>query len=192
MSHTTPPLSSEPPAPGNSPYNIQIEVDDPYAAQVDVDNLATAVETTLRRQGVVTGQVTVVITDDKTVRTLNREHLGIDEPTDVLSFAAREPGDPIVPSLALPPELEAEMANYLGDIIIAYPYAERQAAHYGASIAAELRLLVVHGTLHLLGYDHHTPTAEAAMWTLQEAVLAEFGDSGLAARRYDEHADEQD
>jgi probable rRNA maturation factor len=181
-----PPRSSEPSTPGKSSYNIQIEIDDPYAAQVDADNLATAVETTLRRQGVVTGQVTVVVTGDEAVRTLNREHLGIDEPTDVLSFAAREPGDPTVPSLALPPELEAEMANYLGDIIIAFPYAERQAAHYGAALAAELRLLVVHGTLHLLGYDHHTPTAEAAMWRLQDAVLAEFGDSGLSARRYNE------
>jgi probable rRNA maturation factor len=86
--------------------------------------------------------------------------------------------------LALPPELAAELERYLGDIIIAYPYTIHQAAHFGSTPAAELRLMVVHGVLHLLGDDHDTPEAEARMWARQEAVLAQFGDQGLSQRRY--------
>jgi probable rRNA maturation factor len=86
----------------------------------------------------------------------------------------------------LPDELAGEMAAYLGDIIIAYPYCAAQAAAFGVSVAAELRLMAVHGTLHLLGDDHDTAEAEAAMWARQDAILAQFGDRGLSARRYNE------
>jgi probable rRNA maturation factor len=75
----------------------------------------------------------------------------------------------------------------LGDIIIAYPYTMQQASHFGSAPAAELRLMVVHGMLHLLGDDHDTADAEAEMWARQESVLAQFGDHGLSQRRYDAH-----
>ena len=78
------------------------------------------------------------------------------------------------------------MGAYLGDIVIAYPYAARQAVRFGNSTAAEVRLLTVHGVLHLLGYDHATPAEEAAMWAIQEQVLAAFGDAALARRAYDD------
>ena len=125
--------------------------------------------------------LTIVVTDDESVQELNREYRGVDAPTDVLSFAAQE-SVPDGPALILPPELAAEMASYLGDLLLAYPYTERQAARYGRSVAAELRLLVVHGVLHLLGYDHATPEQEDVMWALQEAVLAPFGDTPLVRR----------
>lgn len=168
------------------PYIVDIEIDDDYGSLVNTEDLAAAVGATLRGQGVSAGQVTIVITDDEEVRRLNLDYRGIDAATDVLSFAAQEEFEPDAPPLVLPPELAAELAGYLGDIVIAYPYAVRQAAHYGASPAAELRLLAVHGTLHLLGFDHDTPEGEAAMWAAQESVLAEFGDRGLSLRRYDE------
>lgn len=180
---------SEPASPAPlppSPYRIEIQVDEEYTAPVETANLAAAVAETLRRQGVESGQVTVVVTGDEEIAVLNQEYRGIAGPTDVLSFPAQEPDDASTPTLALPPELAAEMASYLGDIVIAYPYAARQAEHYGASIASELRLLAVHGTLHLLGFDHDTPTAERAMWAAQEEVLAAFGDHGLSERRYEE------
>lgn len=170
----------------DSPYVVDLEVDDDYLGLVNVEDLIASVGATLRGQGVVAGQITIVITSDEEVRRLNLNYRGIDAATDVLSFAAQEESDPDAPPLVLPPELAAELAVYLGDIVIAYPYAVRQAAHYGASPAAELRLLAIHGTLHLLGFDHDTPEAEAAMWAVQEAVLAEFGDRGLSLRRYDE------
>lgn len=78
------------------------------------------------------------ITTDREVRDLNRRFLGDDRPTDVLSFPSGEGAGP------------------LGDIAIAYPYARRQAAALGHGVETELRVLLLHGVLHLLGYDHET------------------------------------
>ena len=175
------PLANSDPA-----YTVEIQVDDAYATAVDVADLTTAVAATLRQGGVAAATLTVVITSDEEVQGLNRDYRQVDAPTDVLSFAAQESADnPSEANLTLPPELAAEMTSYLGDILIAYPYSMRQAEHYQSTPAAELRLLVVHGTLHLLGYDHDSPTAEAEMWAMQEAVLAQFGDQGLSLRRYE-------
>jgi len=81
------------------------------------------------------GAVTVAIVPDRRVRELNRRYRGKDVPTDVLSFPAQEPGE-------------------LGDVVIALGVARRQAAQAGHSLATELRVLALHGLLHLLGYDH--------------------------------------
>lgn len=172
--------------PPTDPYRVEFDVDDAYAAAVNTETLAAAVRAALRHQGVGAGEVTVVVTSDEEVRQINRTYRGIDAATDVLSFAARDEAEAGSPPLTMPPELAAELAGYLGDIVIAYPYAARQAGQYGVSVTSELRLLVVHGTLHLLGLDHDTPDAEAAMWAAQEAVLAEFGDQGLSIRHTNE------
>jgi len=164
---------------------IDIQVDEALAALVNHANLHTTVTHLLTHVGRPMAALTLVVTDDEAVQNLNRDYRGVDAPTDVLSFAAQE-SMPSAPALtALPPELAAELEHYLGDVIIAYPYAVRQAAHYQNSIEAELRLLAVHGVLHLLGYDHATPEEEAAMWALQSAVLASFGDAHLSQRTYD-------
>ena len=164
---------------------FDIQVDDPFADLVDVENLSAVVTDLLVKVGLPSAGLTIVITDDEAVQTLNRDYRGVDAPTDVLSFAAQE-GAETEPVLAdLPPELVAEMGNYLGDVLIAYPYAAHQAAHYQNSIQAELRLLAVHGVLHLLGYDHATPEEEAAMWARQSEILAAFGDAHLSQRTYD-------
>jgi len=164
---------------------FDIQVDDPFADLVDVENLSAVVTDLLVKVGLPLAGLTIVITDDEAVQTLNRDYRGVDAPTDVLSFAAQE-GAETEPVLAdLPPELVAEMGNYLGDVLIAYPYAAHQAAHYQNSIQAELRLLAVHGVLHLLGYDHATPQEEAAMWARQSEILAAFGDAHLSQRTYD-------
>jgi probable rRNA maturation factor len=65
-----------------------------------------------------------------------------------------------------------EALSYLGDIVIAVPYSQRQAQELGRSLRDELRLLIVHGVLHLLGYDHATPDDEARMWARQDEILA--------------------
>jgi probable rRNA maturation factor len=109
--------------------------------------------------------LTLVITDDRHIRTLNRNYRGLDEPTDVLSFAALEPGQ--VP-------LAGEPA-YLGDVIISYPRALAQAQARGQPVSTELQLLVVHGVLHLLGYDHATPAQKDAMWAAQAKILHAIG-----------------
>lgn len=164
---------------------ITIQIDEAFLAFVDEENLTNAVIHLLHHVARPLAALTLVVTTDEAVQELNRDYRGVDAPTDVLSFAAQESA-PAAPALAeLPPELAAALASYLGDVIIAYPYAARQAAHYQNTIAAELRLLAVHGVLHLLGYDHATPEEETTMWALQSAVLAPFGDAHLSQRTYD-------
>jgi len=109
-------------------------------------------------------RVALVVTDDEAVRALNRQYRGLDEPTDVLSFPAQDPA----PGFVAAPGSGA----YLGDVIVALPFARQQATGLGRSLKDELRLLAVHGTLHLLGYDHAEPDEEARMWALQERILA--------------------
>jgi probable rRNA maturation factor len=95
----------------------------------------------------------------------------------VLSFpSAEEATDPGRPVFVTAPDAEPEAAAYLGDILIALPFARRQAADLGRELKAELRLLAVHGTLHLLGYDHAEPEEEAIMWARQDVILAQVAD----------------
>ncbi|MCZ2120705.1 MAG: rRNA maturation RNase YbeY [Anaerolineales bacterium] len=106
--------------------------------------------------------ITIVLTDDRQLHELNREFLGVDAPTDVLSF----------PSAELDPETGAE---YLGDILISIPRATQQALAAGHPAEAEVQLLVVHGVLHLLGYDHAEAEDKTAMWNEQAKVLERLG-----------------
>ncbi|MCA9972526.1 MAG: rRNA maturation RNase YbeY [Anaerolineales bacterium] len=139
--------------------DIQVEFDVPAAT---VARVKTAVLATLWQQKAVPPLVlSCLLTDDAQVQQLNREFRGVDGPTDVLSFPAGEP----MPG----------MDTYLGDIAVSVPYAERQAAAAGHRMAEELQLLAIHGVLHLLGHDHDTPEAKAAMWAAQTAVLTNLG-----------------
>lgn len=142
---------------------ITVLIDEEFAAQVDGDDLATAVLATLEAEGRA-GEATVVVTSDEAVAELNERYRDVTGPTDVLSFPAQEE----TPDFVTAPEMSA----YLGDIIIALPYTQRQAASLNRPLAAELRLLAVHGALHLLGYDHAEPEEEAEMWARQDAILA--------------------
>ena len=129
---------------------------------VPEEQLQAVIQTALRHQGR-PGELTLVVTDDEGIRALNRDFLGVDAPTDVLSFSAQEDGGPFV---AAP-----ETGGYLGDVILSYPRAVEQAREQGHSTEQELNLLVVHGVLHLLGYDHADAAEKAAMWAQQEAIL---------------------
>ena len=161
---------------------IIVQIDDEFLNRVVATSIEAAAQETLRHQKVESGTITIVVTDDEEIRRLNREFRQIDRATDVLSFAAEDDG--LADSTQMPPELAAELQGYLGDLIIAYPYAAAQAKRFGSSIEAELRLLTVHGTLHLLGYDHDNADSQALMWAIQEAILATFGDKGLSNRSY--------
>jgi probable rRNA maturation factor len=85
-------------------------------------------------------EVTLAFVGDRAIRTLNRKFMKKDRPTDVLSFPLGEKGP--------------DGKYYLGDIVIAVPVADRQAREKGHSLDRELRLLAIHGYLHLLGFDH--------------------------------------
>ena len=106
--------------------------------------------------------MSIVLTDDAQLHELNREYLGIDAPTDVLSF----PSDEEDPETGAP---------YLGDILISIPRAKQQAEAAGHPVEAEVQLLVVHGTLHLLGHDHAEAEEKARMWQAQSEVMTKLG-----------------
>jgi len=106
--------------------------------------------------------ITIVLTDDRQLHELNRDYLGVDAPTDVLSFPASE-SDPETGT------------TYLGDILISIPRATQQAQAAGHPVEAEVQLLVVHGVLHLLGYDHADDEEKAQMWDEQAKVLDKLG-----------------
>ena len=163
-------------------YPIDIQIEETYQARIDGIVLQSAAVATLHRHGISKAALTIVVTTDETVQSLNQQYRGIDKPTDVLSFANQNSATQEMAELVLPKELVAEQQLYLGDIIIAYPYAARQAAHYQNSIATELRLLVVHGLLHLLGYDHAAPDEKTEMWKKQADILNTLGEVELANR----------
>jgi len=154
---------------------IDVQIDDPFVSEINEPEVARAVAWALALEGHSTDDVSVVFTDDETVSDLNLRYRQIDGPTDVLSFSAIEPA----PGFVVAPDA----APYLGDIVIAVPYSRQQAAALGRSLDDELRLLVVHGVLHLLGYDHASPEEEARMWARQDEILAELaqGGPGVAA-----------
>lgn len=102
--------------------------------------------------------VGVVITGDAEIHALNKAYKGVDKPTDVLSFNQN----------FVDPETGIE---YLGDIIISIPRAKDQASSGGHTLDQELQLLVIHGVLHLAGFDHDTPTQQNIMWSVQSSVL---------------------
>lgn len=119
-----------------------------------------AAQETLLHEGVEDEvDLTIVISDDETLRQLNQKFMGIDAPTDVLSF----PADLVDPDTR---------RRYLGDVIISLPRAEAQAPENGQSLQDEVLLLAVHGVLHLLGHDHAEPGEKERMWAAQEAVLS--------------------
>ena len=108
------------------------------------------------------GELTIVLTDDAQLKKLNRNYLGVDAATDVLSFPASE-ADPETGT------------RYLGDILISIPRADQQARSAGHSLESEVQLLVIHGVLHLLGYDHADAEEKANMWKVQAEVLKSLG-----------------
>lgn len=119
-------------------------------------------------------ELSVKLTDDETLRQLNRQYRGIDQPTDVLSFGGEHfrDGRRVAAAAAVHPPDER---TYLGDIAISMDRCSDQARRAGHSPEAELALLVIHGTLHLLGYDHDTRRRKALMWAAQSQALKSLG-----------------
>lgn len=143
-------------------HSILITIDGRFAPSVDRSRLATIARRVLAAEGVAAAELGVVITDDETVRDLNRRYAGRDEATDVLSFSLRE-GEEFV---AAP-----DGVRRLGEVVISFPTAARQAGEHGLGVEAEMAHLLVHGTLHLLGYDHAEPQDERRMRAREEELL---------------------
>jgi probable rRNA maturation factor len=111
----------------------------------------------------------LLITDSRTIRKLNRIYRGVDAPTDVLAFqmTAAIGGEPAGQFVNAPDGIK-----HLGEVIISYPQAVRQARDLGQGVTHELALLIVHGVLHLLGYDHELPAEKQSMKDKENEILA--------------------
>lgn len=142
---------------------IFVDIDEKYQGVLDPRILQ---ETALGVLGYFENQqeqeLQIKVSTDAALRVLNLEYYGIDATTDVLSFPI-DFNNPETGRL------------YLGDILVSYPQAERQAEQAGHAVVEEVRLLVVHGVLHLLGYDHATPDEKEQMWSLQNELLQKLG-----------------
>ncbi|MBI2957366.1 MAG: rRNA maturation RNase YbeY [Chloroflexi bacterium] len=151
-------------------YDIQIHVDDQYRDKVGEEWLSSIVETVLASEQVaVPAEVSLVITGQETIRGLNRDYRGLDEATDVLSFALKESRGRRR-GFAVPPD----GVTRLGEVIVSYPQATAQASERGSSVEQEIGLLVVHGILHLLGYDHMKAVQATVMEQKQTAIMDEL------------------
>ncbi|MFA5872342.1 MAG: rRNA maturation RNase YbeY [Anaerolineales bacterium] len=141
---------------------INIEIIPEFRRVFMPDILERAANAALLQQSAPDADLTLVLTGDTQIQVLDRDFLGKDAPTDVLSF----------PAFETDPETGR---RYLGDIIISVPRAEAQSIAAGHSLEAELSLLVVHGVLHLLGHDHAGAEEKARMWAAQSEVLTRLG-----------------
>lgn len=129
-----------------------------HAMPVDGRQLRRAVRLVLGDAGIVDGIVSLAVVDDATMRDLHRRYLGDNTPTDVLSFV-----------------LEREEGMLEGEIVVGAETAQRQAPRFGWTPARELLLYVIHGALHLVGYDDRTPRQRALMLRRQTEYLARLG-----------------
>ena len=155
------------------PYLVNLDTDDEVAERVDAPALEALVERVLTEDGVEDGAgLAIVLSDDVMLRELNRRHRDTDAPTDVLSFPASEGEETPLPE-GEPP--------YLGDIVVSVESVERQAEEAGLATSEELAHVVVHGVLHLLGYDHEESEDEARMKAREEALLGPTIHAGRAS-----------
>ena len=136
---------------------IEVQVDAGTHPELE-DLLRSAVEATLSQAEIDAGEVSITLLDDAAIQAMNREHLKHDRVTDVISFALWEEGEPVV-----------------GDIYLGADQAGRQAAEADVDVHEEFTRLAVHGTLHVLGWDHPEAAeerVESEMYRLQETIVA--------------------
>lgn len=145
-------------------FTVEVRIAPQFKGLVTADLVRRAALAVLAHEQVAgRGELSVVITDDEEVHDLNRRFRGVDAPTDVLAFGAESEDTTFVTAPDAP--------LLLGDVVISCPRAREQAVEAGHPLSAEIQLLVVHGVLHLLGYDHARPEEGALMWARQEEIL---------------------
>ena len=147
---------------------INIKSDFPFPKELLERAARAALEHQASRESL-DSELTIVLTNDARLKELNQDYLGIDAPTDVLSFPASETD----------PETGT---RYIGDILISIERAQSQATAAGHPLESEVQLLVVHGVLHLLGHDHAEAQEKARMWQAQTEILAQLGLANVQVR----------
>jgi len=153
-------------------FYLDIQIDESFVENITHELIERTVKSTLKITGICSiVDLGLVITDDATVHDLNIKYRNIDSTTDVLSFALTERVDTDDDEFILPP---GDIVH-LGEVIISYPQAERQAKGQGVSVEREMALLITHGVLHLLGYDHVIDEDEQRMKSVEHQVLDNMG-----------------
>jgi probable rRNA maturation factor len=151
---------------GLKAVEINILVDGALAGAVDRGWLESVARKVLAAENVgAKSEVGLVISTNERVQELNRDYRGRDEPTDVLAFSARD--DANSPPFISPPD----GVLHLGEVIISYSQALAQAEEQGHPLKKELSILLIHGLLHLLGYDHEKADARRKMQTREKELL---------------------
>lgn len=148
---------------------INISIEQNLSFSLKKDWLREIALKTLEVEGIAAStEIGLVITDSKTIQRLNRTYRGVDKPTDVLAFH-------MIPSTSQEPEQvfvgPPDGVHHLGEVVISYTQAVKQAQEQGHSIERELALLIVHGILHLLGYDHELTHESQRMRTKETIIL---------------------
>ena len=141
--------------------SVLISIREPFESALDPTVIVSLAERVLAAESVDGAELGILVTNDDQIRDLNREYAGEDKATDVLSFSLQEGEEFVSP----------DDVTRLGEVIISYPTAERQAKEAGHSVADEVSHLLVHGILHLLGYDHAEPDDERKMRAREDELL---------------------
>lgn len=142
-------------------YNIFNETNEDL--DLYMDKLYGLLEFALKREKLENVEFNIIFVDINKIHEINKTYRGIDRPTDVISFALED-------------NMEIKLDHrLLGDIYICLEKAHEQAIEYNHSYLRELSFLMIHGLLHLLGYDHMEPEEEKIMFSKQEDILNEYG-----------------
>lgn len=143
--------------------SVQVNQVETNAPLYIVDLIRRAVETALQHENVEDASVSVTLLENPRIRQMNKKYLDHDRVTDVISFPLYEQGEQVV-----------------GDIYIGYEQAQDQAADAGVDLEEEIARLSIHGTLHVLGFDHpeEGDRTKSDMWQLQETILSKFSKTG--------------
>ncbi len=153
---------------------INVLIEEGFEGYLEVSWLQSVAEQVLTAQDASSkAELGLVITGQERVQQLNRSYLGKDEPTDVLSFSMLpEPSATGESEVSSPFVQPPDGVLHLGEVIVSYPQAVLQAEEHRHSVKREIAILVIHGVLHLLGYEHNKPELERQMKTREEEVLS--------------------
>ena len=158
--------------------HLDILIEDPRWEDIGIEALATrAITATLAARAVPEAlcEVSLLACDDSQIATLNADFRGKASPTNVLSWPGEERGAPAPGEEPAPPEAGPDGLVALGDIAIAYDTCAAEAAAAGRSLSDHATHLIVHGTLHLLGFDHENEPDAARMEKLEVKILGKMG-----------------
>ena len=154
---------------------INVLIDEEFEAELEDGWLRSVAEQVLVAEDAAPEvELGLVITGQARIQELNLVHLGIDAPTDVLAFPMNPDEDSDLPAFVTPPD----GAVHLGEVIISFPQAFFQAEEHRQPVKKEVALLIIHGVLHLLGYDHDVPEPEQRMKAREAEILERIEEKG--------------